>query len=196
MWDWRTGYNFQRIHAAVQPGSLDSESGIFACMFDNSESRLITAEADKTIKVYKEDDTAVSRALASEAGVGLNAEPLTNPAFFPADGRKPPSQLEARNSQEKKILTPFLLLLLSVPLLSVAVLFFTKLPPCGHANQVGRTSSQPVWLRQMQPHLKVKFCYPVFFLITLRTICSLHCTTLAPRSGRFEPPGSSRSVCS
>lgn len=58
MWDWRTGYNFQRIHAAVQPGSLDSESGIFSCMFDQSESRLITAEADKTIKVYKEDDTA------------------------------------------------------------------------------------------------------------------------------------------
>ncbi|XP_014823759.1 PREDICTED: pleiotropic regulator 1 isoform X2 [Poecilia mexicana] len=58
MWDWRTGYNFQRIHAAVQPGSLDSESGIFACLFDHSESRLITAEADKTIKVYKEDDTA------------------------------------------------------------------------------------------------------------------------------------------
>lgn len=60
MWDWRTGYNFQRIHAAVQPGSLDSESGIFSCVFDHSESRLITAEADKTIKVYKEDDTAVS----------------------------------------------------------------------------------------------------------------------------------------
>uniref|UniRef100_A0AAY4A8T0 Pleiotropic regulator 1 n=1 Tax=Denticeps clupeoides TaxID=299321 RepID=A0AAY4A8T0_9TELE len=58
MWDWRTGYNFQRIHAAVQPGSLDSESGIFDCTFDHSESRLITAEADKTIKVYKEDDTA------------------------------------------------------------------------------------------------------------------------------------------
>ncbi|MFT7815118.1 pleiotropic regulator 1-like [Arapaima gigas] len=58
MWDWRTGYNFQRIHAAVQPGSLDSESGIFSCVFDHSESRLITAEADKTIKVYKEDDTA------------------------------------------------------------------------------------------------------------------------------------------
>ncbi|KAK7161829.1 hypothetical protein R3I94_004489 [Phoxinus phoxinus] len=58
MWDWRTGYNFQRIHAAVQPGSLDSESGIFACVFDQSESRLITAEADKTIKVYKEDETA------------------------------------------------------------------------------------------------------------------------------------------
>lgn len=59
LWDWRTGYNFQRVHAAVQPGSLDSESGIFACVFDQSESRLLTAEADKTIKVYKEDDTAV-----------------------------------------------------------------------------------------------------------------------------------------
>ncbi|KAE8630116.1 hypothetical protein XENTR_v10000700 [Xenopus tropicalis] len=58
LWDWRTGYNFQRIHAAVQPGSLDSESGIFACTFDQSESRLITAEADKTIKVYREDETA------------------------------------------------------------------------------------------------------------------------------------------
>lgn len=60
LWDWRTGYNFQRVHAAVQPGSLDSESGIFACAFDQSESRLLTAEADKTIKVYREDDTAVS----------------------------------------------------------------------------------------------------------------------------------------
>ncbi|XP_043918361.1 pleiotropic regulator 1-like [Protopterus annectens] len=58
LWDWRTGYNFQRIHAAVQPGSLDSESGIFACTFDKSESRMLTAEADKTIKVYKEDETA------------------------------------------------------------------------------------------------------------------------------------------
>lgn len=61
MWDWRTGYNFQRIHAAVQPGSLDSESGIFACMFDISQTKLITAEADKTIKVYREDTSAVSR---------------------------------------------------------------------------------------------------------------------------------------
>ncbi|XP_029412618.1 pleiotropic regulator 1 isoform X2 [Nannospalax galili] len=58
LWDWRTGYNFQRVHAAVQPGSLDSESGIFACAFDQSESRLLTAEADKTIKVYREDETA------------------------------------------------------------------------------------------------------------------------------------------
>lgn len=29
-------------------------------VFDQSGSRLITTEADKTIKIYKEDDTAVS----------------------------------------------------------------------------------------------------------------------------------------
>lgn len=59
-WDWKTGYNFQRMQAAVQPGSIDSEAGIFAMVFDHSNTRLITAEADKTIKIYKEDDTAVS----------------------------------------------------------------------------------------------------------------------------------------
>jgi WD40 repeat protein len=58
-WDWKTGYNFQRLQAAVQPGSIDSEAGIFALQYDKSGSRLITAEADKTIKIYKEDETAV-----------------------------------------------------------------------------------------------------------------------------------------
>jgi len=43
----------------VQPGSIDSESGIFASIFDKSSCRLITCEADKTIKIYKEDETAV-----------------------------------------------------------------------------------------------------------------------------------------
>jgi len=57
-WDWRTGYNFQRIQTQVQPGSMDSEAGIFSMTFDNSGTRLITTEADKTIKVYKEDDDA------------------------------------------------------------------------------------------------------------------------------------------
>lgn len=57
-WDWRTGYNFQRLQAPVQPGSMDSEAGIFSMTFDHSGTRLITTEADKTIKIYKEDDTA------------------------------------------------------------------------------------------------------------------------------------------
>ena len=60
MWDWTSGYCFQKLQAQVQPGSLDSESGIYALQFDMSGSRLITAEADKTIKIYKEDDAAVS----------------------------------------------------------------------------------------------------------------------------------------
>jgi pleiotropic regulator 1 len=34
--------------------------GVFALAFDQSGSRLLTCEADKTIKIYKEDDTAVS----------------------------------------------------------------------------------------------------------------------------------------
>lgn len=42
----------------MQPGSMDSEAGIFSMTFDHSGSRLITTEADKTIKIYKEDDTA------------------------------------------------------------------------------------------------------------------------------------------
>lgn len=57
-WDWKTGYNFQRLQVPVQPGSIESESGIFSAIFDQSGTRLITTEADKTIKIYKEDDTA------------------------------------------------------------------------------------------------------------------------------------------
>lgn len=58
-WDWKTGHNFQKLQAVTQPGSLDSEAGIFRCCFDMSGCRLLTAEADKTIKIYKEDETAV-----------------------------------------------------------------------------------------------------------------------------------------
>lgn len=57
-WDWKSGYNFQRTQAQAQPGSIDSEAGIFAAKFDKSGSRLITCEADKTIKIFKEDEAA------------------------------------------------------------------------------------------------------------------------------------------
>ena len=58
MWDYETGYMFQGIRSKVQPGSLSSEAGIFACAFDRSGMRLITTECDKTIKVWKEDENA------------------------------------------------------------------------------------------------------------------------------------------
>ncbi|XP_057534218.1 protein pleiotropic regulatory locus 1 [Amaranthus tricolor] len=57
-WDWKSGHNFQQAHTIVQPGSLDSESGIYALSYDVTGSRLVTCEADKTIKMWKEDDTA------------------------------------------------------------------------------------------------------------------------------------------
>ncbi|CAI9764843.1 unnamed protein product [Fraxinus pennsylvanica] len=57
-WDWRSGHNFQQDQTIVQPGSLDSEAGIYAMTYDVTGSRLITCEADKTIKMWKEDETA------------------------------------------------------------------------------------------------------------------------------------------
>ena len=70
-WDWRSGHCFQKLQTQVQPGSLDSEAGIFATTFDMSGCRLITAEADKTIKIYKEDEDAVS-------SVGISQHCLCN----------------------------------------------------------------------------------------------------------------------
>lgn len=44
----------------VQPGSLEAEAGIHAAGFDASGSRLITCEADKTVKMWKEDESATA----------------------------------------------------------------------------------------------------------------------------------------
>jgi len=58
LWDWKTGYKFQSIQTIGQPGSLDSELGIYKVVFDRTGSRMITGEADKSIKIWKEDDNA------------------------------------------------------------------------------------------------------------------------------------------
>jgi len=57
-WDWRSGNVFQREQTVVQPGSMEAESAVFAASFDVTGSRLITCEADKTIKFWKEDEEA------------------------------------------------------------------------------------------------------------------------------------------
>ncbi|PSC67497.1 pleiotropic regulatory locus 1 [Micractinium conductrix] len=57
-WDYTSGNAFQQQDSIVQPGSLDSEAGIYAMSFDVTGSRLVTCEADKTIKMWKEDETA------------------------------------------------------------------------------------------------------------------------------------------
>eukprot|EP00250_Pteridium_aquilinum_P017531 c23676_g1_i1 orf=559-2007(-) len=72
-WDWKSGHNFQQTQTIVQPGSLDSEAGIYASGFDVTGTRLVTCEADKTIKMWKEDE---------------NATPETHPINF-----KPPKEM-------------------------------------------------------------------------------------------------------
>jgi pleiotropic regulator 1 len=58
-WDYSTGYSFQQQTSKVQPGSLQqAENGILALQFDLTGTRLITGEADKSIKIYKQDDSA------------------------------------------------------------------------------------------------------------------------------------------
>lgn len=57
-WDWRTGYNFQRLASPAQKGSIESEAGILAMTFDRTGARLITGESDKTIKMFREDPNA------------------------------------------------------------------------------------------------------------------------------------------
>lgn len=54
-WDYKTGYNFQTLESAVQPGSLECENAIYAAQFDLTGSRLVTGQADKTLKIFKED---------------------------------------------------------------------------------------------------------------------------------------------
>ncbi|KAG8467219.1 hypothetical protein KFE25_000535 [Diacronema lutheri] len=66
-WDWRTGHCFQQQMTIAQPGSLEAEHGIYTAVFDRSGSRLLTGEADKTIKVWKED---------------ADATPQTHPVVF------------------------------------------------------------------------------------------------------------------
>ncbi|XP_042958341.1 protein pleiotropic regulatory locus 1-like isoform X2 [Carya illinoinensis] len=72
-WDWKSDHNFQQAQTIVQPGSLDSEAGIYATCYDLTGSRLVTCEADKTIKMWKEDE---------------NATPETHPINF-----KPPKDI-------------------------------------------------------------------------------------------------------
>ncbi|KAF2722760.1 WD40 repeat-like protein [Polychaeton citri CBS 116435] len=57
-WDWKTGHRFQYEDSPAQPGSLDAEAGIMSSTFDLTGLRLITGEADKTIKVWRPDENA------------------------------------------------------------------------------------------------------------------------------------------
>jgi pleiotropic regulator 1 len=57
-WDYKTGHCFQKTETVAQPGSLDAENGIYTAAFDLTGTRLVTGEADKTIKIWKQSDDA------------------------------------------------------------------------------------------------------------------------------------------
>lgn len=57
-WDYGAAHCFQRETSKLQPGSLECEGAIYALAFDRSGSRLISAEGDKTVKMWKEDSSA------------------------------------------------------------------------------------------------------------------------------------------
>ncbi|KAK1295216.1 hypothetical protein QJS10_CPA16g01537 [Acorus calamus] len=63
-------------------GLLDSEASVYALSYDISGSRLIICEADKMIKTWKKDETAILSTLATckKGSRGLKVSMLL-PAF-------------------------------------------------------------------------------------------------------------------
>jgi pleiotropic regulator 1 len=57
-WDWTSATHFQELPLLTQPGSLKSEAVCLAAAFDMTGSRLITANADKSIQMFKEVEPA------------------------------------------------------------------------------------------------------------------------------------------
>ena len=66
-WDWESGAPVCELGTSlngsggsgdlhpIQPGSLEGERGIYCSAFDRTGLRLFTGEADKSIKVRKEE---------------------------------------------------------------------------------------------------------------------------------------------
>ncbi|KEQ67451.1 WD40 repeat-like protein [Aureobasidium melanogenum CBS 110374] len=56
-WDRKTGQKFLQQKNKPDSGSLDAEAGILCSAFDRTGMQLIIGCADKTLKVYKEENT-------------------------------------------------------------------------------------------------------------------------------------------
>ncbi|KAG5356888.1 Pre-mRNA-splicing factor PRP46 [Yarrowia sp. C11] len=69
-YDWKTGHMFQSTQSIPIPGSIESENGIFDSSFDKTGLRLITCEADKSIKMWREKPNATE-----ESDPGLEWKP-------------------------------------------------------------------------------------------------------------------------
>lgn len=56
--DYKSGHKYQSLVTKELPGSKESERGILCSTFDATGLRLITGETDKSIKIWKQDETA------------------------------------------------------------------------------------------------------------------------------------------
>lgn len=61
-YDYKSGHLYQSLDTVNMTGSLDSERGILTSCFDQTGLRLITGEVDKSIKIWKQDETATPKA--------------------------------------------------------------------------------------------------------------------------------------
>jgi pleiotropic regulator 1 len=57
--DWDSHSLFQSTRTKSLPGAVEGERGILSAAFDISGTRLITTEADKTVKIWKRKDESV-----------------------------------------------------------------------------------------------------------------------------------------
>lgn len=57
-YDYKSGHLYQSQDTIKVSGSSDSEKGILTSCFDQTGLRLITGEVDKSIKIWKQDETA------------------------------------------------------------------------------------------------------------------------------------------
>lgn len=73
-WDYAAAHRFDKRKSTVQPGSLDCEAGIYAMSFDKSGIRLVTAEADKTVRMWREDETATETTHPLRWTPGMHAQ--------------------------------------------------------------------------------------------------------------------------
>lgn len=62
-YDWSTHTLYQHGSTVSVPGTLPGEGGILCCTFDRSGQRLLTGEGDKTIKMWREEETPASGAV-------------------------------------------------------------------------------------------------------------------------------------
>lgn len=56
--DYKSGHKYQTFKTKEAPGSPESGRGILSSTFDGTGLRLLTGETDRTIKIWKQDETA------------------------------------------------------------------------------------------------------------------------------------------